>query len=132
MNLNLSFTFEPPDKVWTINERLHWSATAGLKSSWRMAGSVYGRKARLDAKMPRPAFDDGAQVQVRLPFRTERRRDAHNYTGTVVKAVVDGLVDAGLFPDDSSGYVTVMDPILDVEGPGLVTVEITRTAAPAG
>jgi hypothetical protein len=130
--VSLTFSFEPPDKVFSINEKPHWSIAASMKSSWRSAGAVYGRKARIDAKLPRPSFTDGVRVQVFLPFRTERRRDAHNYTGTVVKALIDGMRDAGLFPDDTPEYVTVMDPILDVGGPYLVTVEVTRTADPAG
>lgn len=130
--MSFSFNFEPPDKVWTINEKPHWSIAASMKSSWRSAGAVYGRKARIDAKLPRPSFCDGVRVQVYLPFRTKRQRDAHNYTGTVVKAIIDGLRDAGLFPDDTPEYVTVMDPILDVGGENLVTVEITRREAPAG
>lgn len=50
-----------------------------------------------------------------LPFRTAGRRDAHNYTGTVVKAVVDGLVRAGIVPDDTPEWVTVLDSEFSIQ-----------------
>lgn len=55
------------------------------------------------------------EVLVHLPFRVNRRRDPHNYVGTNVKAVVDGLVMAGLLIDDSAEYVTVKEPVLVVQ-----------------
>lgn len=49
-------------------------------------------------------------VQVVLGFHTNRRRDPHNYIGTVVKSLIDGLVLAGVWPDDNPEYVTVLEP----------------------
>jgi hypothetical protein len=54
-------------------------------------------------------------VQVVIPFRVGRRRDPHNYTSTVVKAVVDGLVRARIVPDDNPTWVTVLDPLLVIQ-----------------
>jgi hypothetical protein len=63
-----------------------------------------------------------------LPFRGNCRRDAHNYTGTNVKAIVDGLVRAGIVPDDNPDWVTVLDPefrvVKDRAEPLTVTVRI--------
>lgn len=44
-----------------------------------------------------------------------RRRDPHNYFPTV-KPVVDGLIDAGLWPDDTPEWVTTTEPTLRAYG----------------
>lgn len=58
-----------------------------------------------------------ATVWVHLPFTTARRRDPHNFV-PCVKAIVDGLVDAGVWPDDTPEWVRVMEPEL-VVGPSV-------------
>lgn len=63
------------------------------------------------------------KVQTYIPFRTNRRRDPHNYTGTVVKAAVDGLRIAGAWPDDNPDWVTVMDPVLQIGKDLIITLE---------
>jgi Holliday junction resolvase RusA-like endonuclease len=67
-------------------------------------------------------------VQVSIPFSNERRRDPHNYTGTVVKWIIDGLVRAGVWADDNPKYVTVLDPVLVIGNE--VTVTIRPREAP--
>jgi hypothetical protein len=118
---DLVVRFEPPDRVFSINERLHWAPRAQLTANWRGASEVYARKAK------RALFGDelgAATVRVHLPFRNKHRRDPHNYVGTVVKAIVDGLVDAKLFPDDTAEWVSVAEPVC-YQGDE-VRVEITR------
>ncbi len=53
------------------------------------------------------------------------RRDDDNFVGSL-KAVYDGIVDAGLLPDDDSEHMTKMPPkfLVDKENP---RVEITVT-----
>lgn len=53
-----------------------------------------------------------SRVTVTLPVSGNRKRDPHNWTPTV-KAIVDGLVDAGVWPDDNSDWVTTNEPVLD-------------------
>jgi hypothetical protein len=53
-----------------------------------------------------------AIVQVTIPFTVDRIRDPHNYCGTVLKAVIDGLVKGGAWPDDSPEWVGHREPIL--------------------
>ena len=76
----------------------HWSKTRQLRAAWKEAGFLYGRQAinRRKGWEQQPVV-----VPVSLPFAQNRRRDAHNYTGTVIKWLVDGLVAAGIIPDDS-------------------------------
>jgi hypothetical protein len=62
-------------------------------------------------------------VRVTIPFKDQRTRDPHNYTGTVVKWIVDGLVRAGVWPDDNPAHVTVLDPLLVVGNEVSVTIE---------
>jgi hypothetical protein len=64
-----------------------------------------------------------SNVKVHLPFETKARRDPVNFI-PAVKAVIDGLVEAGCWPDGTPEWVTVIEPVGCV-GAGLaVVVEI--------
>jgi hypothetical protein len=64
------------------------------------------------------------QLTIRYPIA--RRRDNHNMVGTVCKAVCDGIVLAGALEDDSTEYVTMLEPILLVDRTSqAVTLAIT-------
>lgn len=126
-----AFEFSPPTLPWGANddpgtasariERSHnrraWRGAIGMlaKQEWRQRSQIVGGGALL---LPLPP----SCVQVTIPFQTKRRRDPHNYTSTVVKSVIDGLVDAGLWPDDTAEWVTVLDPCLTVGRLGSVVV----------
>lgn len=108
--------FPPPDKPWSVNE-IPPTVSAKIrrskqKATWRDAAFYEARKAlgpgwRRDGLPP-------STVTVQIPFPTNRRRDPHNYVGTVVKAIIDGMVLAGCWPDDNPDYVTVIEPKLTV------------------
>lgn len=55
-------------------------------------------------------------VRVVIPFDVERRRDPSNFTGSVVKACVDGLQIAKWIPDDTPQWIEVADPLLTIGG----------------
>lgn len=95
--------FPPPHKVWSINERIHWAERSRRVRAWEHAAYMAARQDRISDLPGR------WEVTLRLPFATLRRRDPHNYTGTVVKAVIDGLVRAKVWPDDTPEHVTVKD-----------------------
>jgi crossover junction endodeoxyribonuclease RusA len=124
----IEIVFPQPVRPWSVNERLHHTRTAGLTRQWRgmakLAAQSWRNKNRSDwnRHKNRPAL-----VCVTIPFPDRRRRDPMNYTGTVVKAVVDGLVDAGLWPDDGPEWVEVADPVIvvDTTRRQLVTVTIS-------
>lgn len=101
-------------RPWSINESHLHRTQARLRKEWRdqgywLACEQIGRTRAARALPP-------TEVLVSIPFATHRRRDPHNYTGTVVKALIDGLRDAGCWPDDTAEYVRVADPILTVGG----------------
>lgn len=107
--------FPPPAKLISMNDRTHWAVRARMTSAWRHAAFIAARQARLGALPP-------STVTVGLPVRDSRRRDPHNYFATV-KPIIDGLVDAGLWPDDNSDWVTVTEPVLMRAGDVLVNVK---------
>ena len=85
--------------------------------AWRDAAHVHARAAKLP-KLAR------VHIVAHLRFTDRRARDVHNYFPTI-KAVVDGLVDHGLIPDDRDEHLL---------GPDLRTgVPLRRTVfAPVG
>lgn len=111
----IEIAFSRPAAPWSINERLSYRARARLTREWRGMTKIHAlswrntHRSEWNRHKDRPAL-----VCVTLPFDSTRRRDPHNYTSTVVKAVIDGLVDAGLWPDDTPQWVTVADPVIAV------------------
>lgn len=88
-----------------MNQRLHWAAKAELTAAWR-------KRTYVAALSDHPQIDSPTRsvVQLVIPVKSVKiRRDPHNWFPTV-KACVDGLVDAGLWPDDTSEYVVTVEP----------------------
>lgn len=134
MTGTLHLSFRAPTTPLSENEARgqHWATVAERLGPWKTATWVSARNAIVKREWP-PPRDGLAQslalvpitVQVTIPFRKNRRRDAHNYTGTIVKAVVDGLVKAGVVPDDTPEWVTVLDSNLATIPTGALTALIT-------
>lgn len=134
---NVDLTFTAPTTPLSINRAngMHHGARRRLLKPWHDAAWATGRNHRSQAaRTPVGRLVEPITVQVVLPFRTANRRDPHNYTGTVVKAVVDGLKDAGLVPDDTAEWVTVLDPeilvVRDKSEPLTATVRIRPRETP--
>lgn len=110
-----------PDSIITIE----WPLEAKPVSINEVAGGHWMKRHRLLTPWKSQALDAAieyglegsppATVTVSLPFSVKRRRDPHNYTGTVVKAIIDGFVAAGVWPDDTSQWVRVRDPELRID-----------------
>jgi crossover junction endodeoxyribonuclease RusA len=117
--------FHPPTHPLSINEsnKMHWATRRRRLEPWKRASTIAWR-----AQVPFWTLGP-VLVSVQLPFDRGARRDAHNYTSTVVKSIVDGLVDAGMCPDDTPEWVEVSDPTLYVERDGLVVVSVLRRDA---
>lgn len=121
----ITLEYRRPAAAVSINQShgRHWRATHSDKRYWQAAAHSHARHKinRCEWTTPGPP----SRVQVTIPFTSLRRRDPHNYTGTVVKWTIDGLIHAGMWPDDTPEWVTVVDPILIVDKDLTVVVTIT-------
>lgn len=132
----VDLTFTAPTTPLSVNKgnQTHWAARRRLLEPWKDAAWATARNALIRGLLPWPTNSRAITVQVILPFRSRQRRDAHNYTGTNVKAVVDGLVRAGIVPDDTPEWVTVLDPelvvIRDRSEPLTATIRIRPRETP--
>jgi crossover junction endodeoxyribonuclease RusA len=88
-------------KTWlNANDRIHWSEKAKLTKGWR-----FNTYAALLVHPDDPILTLArAHVVATLHFGDNRRRDVGNYAPTV-KAVVDGLVDGWVLPDDNDDHL---------------------------
>jgi Holliday junction resolvase RusA-like endonuclease len=84
----------------TSNQRLHWRKRAHLTKQVR--------GATLDLTHQFPAMKR-IQVQLTWWVNDNRRRDADNVVPTL-KAICDGLVDAGIVPDDTPEFMDKLMP----------------------
>lgn len=108
----------PPLSINT-ERRLHWAARRRELDPWKTTTFWTARQANLR----RAVAGCPAAVTVALPVRGHHRRDPANYYPTV-KAIVDGLVLAGVWPDDTPDWVTVNEPVLWHEKHAEVRLEL--------
>lgn len=118
--MTTSITFPQPADRLSLNDRMHWARKAELTRHWRNAAHIAARSQLRPAQRPQPP----SFVQVAFPVTTNRRRDPHNAAPTI-KATIDGLTDAGVWRDDSSEYVIVLDPVFTKRADQIVTVTLT-------
>ena len=98
----VEISFAQPPNHLTLNQRLYWAEKGRIVRAWR---TVAGWNAVQHRGQP-PSL-----VAVSLEVRGAMRRDPHNWFPTV-KPIVDGLVDAGVWPDDTPQFVTTLEPRL--------------------
>lgn len=86
----------------TANNRLHWAQRARIVKDLRTEAFLRARSQRL------PSAD---KITFRLHYRPRdnRRRDVGNLMPTH-KALLDGIVDAGIVEDDTPRYVDELMP----------------------
>jgi crossover junction endodeoxyribonuclease RusA len=116
----VTLSFEQPADRLSMNGRYHWAVRSRRTQIWRHTASIHAHKtlgAPKAARAQPPSF-----VRVTFPVADNRRRDADNPAPTC-KAIVDGLVDAGLWPDDSPEWVETLGSRF-AKGAGVVVVEI--------
>lgn len=107
------------------NQRLHWAKRAPIIAKIRRDVGWLAKAAKIPAC---------GHITVQLVYAPglRRKRDAPNWTATS-KPAIDGLVDAGVVPDDNGEYVTELPVmILPPPEPGprcWLTVEITPKGA---
>lgn len=81
----------------TANQRLHHMQRAAITKVLRHTGAINARSQDL------PVFRR-AHIIVHIHWPDRRRRDAHNIMPTL-KAIIDGVVDAGALPDDDDNHL---------------------------
>lgn len=98
LRLGLSFGSPPI----SANQRLHWAQKAKIVKQVRHESAMRARSA---------GWGPQQHITIHLTYqpRDNRRRDPSNLMPTQ-KALVDGLVDAGIVPDDTPEYVTETIP----------------------
>lgn len=91
-------------RPWTANDRRHWRVKAQWTSIIRRAVALQARNLHIPPQR---------HITVGLHYAPgdNRRRDAPNLI-TTQKPAVDGLVDAGIIPDDIDQWVTELMPVL--------------------
>lgn len=118
-------SYEAPSyyKPWSVNELTNTPRGNAIRTRQKNAWRDVTIAAAADIG-PLPPCN----VHVTIPFaRRMTRRDPHNYTGTVVKVIVDALVKAGCWPDDNPTFVTVIEPSFSVGT--TIRVELTPREA---
>lgn len=119
-------TFAAPAEPLSMNDKDN-RQTGRAKQEWRNTAHLRWIAEHPGVGPSGRAFPTPAVVHVTLPFTTQRRRDPLNWARTV-KAIVDGLVRAGAFPDDSPEFVEQQIPTL-VNGHLPVVVRVTEKEA---
>lgn len=114
--------FPPPGPLISLNMREHYMMTARRVKQWRHA-AAWGALACAQSWGPQLGR---CEVTVYLPVTGRHRRDPHNWVPTM-KAIIDGLVDAHVWPDDTPAYVVTTEPVLEVgTGPRDVRVRLVE------
>jgi crossover junction endodeoxyribonuclease RusA len=80
------------------NQRFHWSEKNRRAQTLRQASMVLARNARI------PRLERARIAVEYQPPRKSRARDAGNWAPSG-KALIDGLRDAGVLPDDDSSHL---------------------------
>lgn len=113
----LTFPWERPPL--NANQRLHWATKARTTKTVRDVTAITARGARLPKA-------ERITVQLVWVVTNKRRRDSDN-TYPTFKAMCDGLVDAGIVPDDTPEYMTKLGPVIRHEPGGTARIELEVT-----
>ncbi|MGW1275532.1 hypothetical protein ACWD4V_01055 [Streptomyces tsukubensis] len=95
----------PYGDLLTSNGRLHYMAAHRLTKRMRNEAALAARAHRV------PQLRRAAVHYVLHPRPITRRRDPGNWAPSA-KAYIDGLVDAGVLPDDDADHLTGPYPVL--------------------
>lgn len=94
-----------------LNQRGHWAKRAAPTAALRFAAKMHFANAIRDPRSRWRRNMPFTTIMVDLPVRrVGLRRDPSNWSPTV-KALVDGMCDAGCWPDDDMLHVATTEPI---------------------
>ena len=107
---------EPTYKPWSINQdrRSHYVVRSQIVAHWRAGAAYAGQQWRIASG--RRGHLPFTVVQCRFWLPHAEQADPHNYCGTVVKAIIDGLCKGAHFwPDDTGKFVGHRESVLTLE-----------------
>ncbi len=119
----ITFHFPAPADRLSLNDRIHHMKRYRLNKTWKDAVATHARSHANSARIRRPLGP--SRVRVDFYVAANGRRDSDNaYAG--IKPVLDGLVAAGWFPDDSIEHVLPsVSFIVDKANAGRVRITVT-------
>lgn len=96
--------YQPADVLGANQTRgWRWQRYHLWAKQWKNSAAEMARKHHLAGIGP-------AKVAVAFEVNRSVRRDPHNYMSTVCKHIIDGLVVAGVWPDDNPRWLTLREP----------------------
>lgn len=108
----------PRAQIISANDRLHHMVRASRSSAIRQRGLIAGRNSNVKLSPP-------VTLHSHIGWPDKRRRDRSNMAPTI-KAYLDGVVSAGVLPDDSDAEIVAETYTSHVAGVrGLTVFEIT-------
>lgn len=116
-------TIPAPARLLTTNRSrtLHWSYRADIAREWRKATKIYAMQQHL------PVFS-WAKVTFEIHQAKGKLADADAHH-PVTKAVLDGLVDAGVLLGDDPEHVPTISRLAPVRGVDAVVVRLSGELA---
>ena len=123
----MTLTIDVPPNEWlSANDRPIWQVRARKTGALRRRAAWVARQQRLT--VPTPVL-----VVADIGYPRNGKADPNNASPTV-KAILDGLTDAGVWPDDDSDHVIGplyrRGPKTDRQGWHAVTLTFTQQAIP--
>ena len=92
-------TVDVPRTIWlTSNQRLHWRSRADRTRALRTLGMVTARNATIPKLGP-------TRVTTHIGYPPNVHRVDPGNAHPTSKALIDGLTDAGIWPDDDHQHV---------------------------
>lgn len=105
--MSVELVFVIGDPMWlTSNSRAHWAKKSRIVKGLRHMAKTKARAEKI------PTFET-ARVDYYVQYRTGGRADPANVYDPIIKSLIDGLVDAGVFPDDDHTHVMGPNPHRD-------------------
>lgn len=103
-----------------LERQKHWRALSPIHKAWREAGAQAAMIAALGPQGP-------AEVTAQARYRRNVMTDP-DACSPALKCVIDGLVDRGVWPDDTAAHIRRVSYLPPVHAPGqpdalIVTIE---------
>ena len=96
----------------SANDRDHWRVKARKVATIRQSAKYIVQDAMSAFPFPMPATPKRIAVGLTYVPRDKRRRDPDNLVVPLFKALCDGIVDAGIVPDDTPAYMVRSMPVI--------------------